>query len=100
MNELASLIVPPKQKRTESTSPLSNKHKSFSNDSTILKSYSGDYISDDGYLLNISWKGGKLLGSGFGQNFQTVGKEKSNTFLFPSKNNPLTKILGSYLKWD
>lgn len=93
VNQLASLIIAPKKPKSENTSHIPNRPKNFSGDSLLLKRYQGEYISDDGYLLNVSWNEGKLLGSGFGQNFETVAKEKSNTYLFPSKNNPITKIV-------
>ena len=64
----------------------------FPKDSTFLKQYVGNYISEDGYVLEITWKENKLFGTGFGQNFQLIKKEKPDTFLFPSKNNPLTRI--------
>ena len=90
VNALATLIIEPKKsaKNTTATKP-----KSIDKDSVYLKNYIGDYISDDGYLLRISWKDGKLSGTGFGQYFETSGKENNNTYWFPSKNNPLTKIV-------
>lgn len=58
-----------------------------------MKSYEGVYVSEEGYLLTITWTDGKLSGAGFGQSFETVRKEKEQTFIFPSKNNPLTKLV-------
>ena len=91
--ELASLVIEPKPQSQKSTSDQLPAQKAFFPDSTFLKNYAGQYISDEGYLLRLTWRDKKLLGSGFGQEFEITGKEKTNTFFFPSKNNPLTKIV-------
>lgn len=93
ITQLANLIIPPGPSAPATNLSMPGKNENVSNDSAFLSKYTGEYISDDGYLLTISWRDGNLSGSGFGQNFKTTGKETGTRFLFPSKNNPLTKIV-------
>lgn len=90
---ITSLFIEPKKQNAHDARVTRKPNKLTAADETILQRYAGDYISDDGYLLNIVWKGGRLYGSGFGQEFETTGKGSGGTYLFPSKNNPSTKFV-------
>src|SRR5688500_4054984 len=93
IGELTRLFVTSRKPQNERSPQLSCRSTVSPKDLTLIKEYVGDYISDDGYVLSIKWHDGDLLGSGFGQEFKVAGKEKSNVYHFPSKNNPLTKIV-------
>lgn len=90
---IASLFIEPKKQNTDDTKVTRNPDKETAADKTILQRYEGDYISDEGYLLNVTWKRDRLHGSGFGQEFETTGKGSGDTYSFPSRNNPLTKFV-------
>ena len=92
INETANLFISKKNEKLGSANQPVIGNSTFPKDSNFLKQYVGNYISEDGYILEIIWKEKKLFGTGFGQNFQLVKKEQHDTFLFPSKNNPLTKL--------
>jgi CubicO group peptidase (beta-lactamase class C family) len=93
IGELARLFVTSRKPRNERSPQLSVRSTVSPKDLALIKKYVGDYVSDDGYVLTLKWHDGNLLGSGFGQEFKVVGKEKNNVYHFPSKNNPLTKIV-------
>lgn len=46
----------------------------------------------DGYVLTIKWDDGKFLGSGFGQEFKVVGKEKIMSTIFLRRIIRLPKL--------
>lgn len=92
VNETVHLFIAAKKEKPGSANQPVTGNTTFPKDSIFLKQYVGNYISEDGYVLEITWKENKLFGTGFGQNFQLIKKEQRDTFLFPSKNNPLTRI--------
>jgi CubicO group peptidase (beta-lactamase class C family) len=95
IGELSRLFVTSRKPRNEGSPQLPARSTVPPKDLALIKKYAGDYISDDGYVLTMKWHDGNLVGSGFGQEFKVIGKEKYNVYHFPSKNNPLTKIIFS-----
>lgn len=90
---IVRLLIESKKQNINDAKVMRKPDKLTTADEIILQRYGGDYISDDGYLLNIAWKGNRLYGFGFGQEFETTGEASGGTYSFPSKNNPLTKFV-------